>query len=254
MRATAVQATYRQQKDNLCGPYWAARVLTDAGFTLWDGEPIDEDLIAMRAGTTLPEARTEPSVPPGATSQTDYRYPLPVASAQESGTSARGLLRAITSASAGSLHVIPIRGRWTADRVARLVAGAPPLEARLIANVRTGALWGSHPSAEDVLAELAGAEREGPAADWDAGHFIELAMLIRGPRGSLVAVRDSYPSLGRDGTYFQPPRAVAAALLRGDGREGGVLAVVPRARATEMMAVVSDRGLEVGVWNNGSRS
>jgi hypothetical protein len=254
MRVTPLQAAVGQQKDYLCGPFWAARVLTDAGITAWDGEPINEDLIALRAGTTLPDVRGDGDVPPGATSKTDYRYPLPISAVEESGTSAKGLLRAITNGSAGMLHAIPIRGRWTAERVARLVADAPPLEARLIANVRTGALWGSRSSAEDVLAELAGAEREGPPSEWDTGHFIELAMLVRGPRGSLVIVRDSYPSLGRDGTYFQPPRVVAAALLRGDGREGGVLAVVPRARATEMLAVVSDRGLEVGVWNNGSRS
>jgi hypothetical protein len=53
-----------QQKDNLCGPFWAARVLVDAGFTDWSGEPIDEDLIATRAGSTLPPASGEPSVPP----------------------------------------------------------------------------------------------------------------------------------------------------------------------------------------------
>jgi hypothetical protein len=254
MRATTVQAASRQQKDNLCGPFWAARVLTEAGFTRWEGEPIDQDAVALRAGTRLPEGQAQPSVPPGANSQTDYRHELPTAPIDESGTSCAGLLDAIESASGGSLRVIPIRGRWTTDRVTRLVGDASTLEARLIANVRTGALWGSRPPAEDILAELAGEEHEGPPADWDVGHFIELAMLIRGPRGCLVVVRDSYPSLGREGIYFQPPRAVAAALLRGDGREGGVLAVVPRARATEMMAVVSDRGLEVGVWNNGSRS
>ena len=38
-----------QQKDNLCGPFWAARVLLEAGFIEWSGEPIDEDLIASRA-------------------------------------------------------------------------------------------------------------------------------------------------------------------------------------------------------------
>ena len=39
-----------QQKDHLCGPFCAARVLTESGYSTWDGEPIDEDLVALRAG------------------------------------------------------------------------------------------------------------------------------------------------------------------------------------------------------------
>ena len=35
-----------------------------------------------------------------------------------------------------------------------------------------------------------------PPADWDTGHFVELAQLLRGRRGALVLVRDSYPTLG----------------------------------------------------------
>lgn len=247
-----VKPAAAQQKDNLCGPFWAARVLNESGFTEWDGEPVDEDLVAMRAGTVLPDSDTDVSVPPGAVSRTAYRYELPVAPVKSSGTSPRGLMNAIESASGGALRCVPIRGKWTDARIERLVDEAPRLKARLIANLRTGRLWGGRPPLDVLLAELAGTPVSDPAADWDVGHFVELSMLIRGPERSLVVIRDSYPSLGWAGHHAQPSRVVAAALLRGDGREGGVLAVVPQDGADAMFALVTELGLDIGTWNNGT--
>lgn len=243
-----------QQKDNLCGPYWAARVLIESGFSEFAGEPIDEDLIASRAGTTIPDPAGGPYVPSGATSLTNYRNTLPIVAAGESGTSPAGLVEAIEFVSDGALRCVPIRGRWNADRVEGLVERAPELSARLIANVRTGCLWGSRPQADVLMSELAGREVQGPPPDWDVGHFVELALLLRGPKRALVAVHDSYPTLGWNGHHLQPPRVIAAALLRGDGRQGGVLAIVPRYKADSAAALVSELGLQVGTWNNGSRS
>ncbi|MFI5282822.1 MAG: DUF6885 family protein [Candidatus Dormibacterales bacterium] len=243
-----------QQKDNLCGPFNVARVLIESGVFEWDHEPIDEDLIAMRAGTVLPDSNTTISVPPGAVSRTGYRHQLSVAPVESSGTSAASLVMAVEVASRGALACVPIRGLWSAERVERLVAGAPEFEARLIANVRTGRLWGSRPPLDVLLDELAGRPVQDPAADWDVGHFVELEMLLRGPERSLVVVRDSYPSLGWEGRHLQPPRVVAAALLRGDGREGGVLGVVQSSRADVLIAHVRQLGLETGAWNNGTRS
>jgi hypothetical protein len=243
-----------QQKDNLCGPFWAARVLNERGYSSWDGKVIDEDLIAVRAGTVLPEPHAGSDVPPGAVSQTHYLYELPVGPVEQSGTSAERLAQAIETVSSGQLRCVSLRGAWNAERVGRLVDEACDLGARLIANIRTGRLWGSRTSTEILLAELAGLPAEGPPADWDVGHFVELEMLIRGPKGSLVVVHDSYPSLGWDGRYLQPPRALAAALLRGDGREGGVLAVVTETREESVTALAARIGLKTGVWDNGTRS
>ena len=243
-----------QQKDNLCGPFWAARVLNETGYSSWDGRPIDSDLIALRARTVLPEAHPGPDVPPGAVSLTDYEYELPTAPVEQSGTSAPRLAQAIEAASAGELRVVSLRGQWTPDRVERLVDEARELGVRLIANLRTGRLWGGRPSMEVLLGELEGQSVREPAADWDVGHFVELEMLIRGPKGSLVVVHDSYPSLGWSGRHLQPPRALAAALLRGDGREGGVLAIAPKAQEESVKALAAKIGLETGAWDNGTRS
>jgi hypothetical protein len=236
-------ATDTQQKDNLCGPFCVARILN-----------VDQDSVAVEAGTRLPHPSPKPSVPSGAQSFTDYRYDLPRVPDAESGTSAPGLLRAIDSLSHGALKGVPIRGRWTAALVEAIVDGAPAFGARLIANIRTGGLWGSRPSAEQLLAELGGEEVAGPPPDWDVGHYVELAMLVSGNRGSLVAVRDTYPSLGLGGFHLQPTRAIARALLRGDGREGGVIAVVSPRQVAAIEAFAREAGLEVGVWDNGSGS
>jgi hypothetical protein len=241
-----------QQKDNLCGPFWAARVLNEAGFSVWDGEVIDEDLIALRAGTMLPVAHEGADVPPGAATDASYRYALPTAPVERSGTSAAGLIKTIEAASGGELRCVPLRGAWETERLEQLLDDAREIGARLIANVRTGRLWGSKPSVDVLLAELEGKPVQDPAADWDVGHFVELEMLIRGPMRSLVVVHDSYPTLGWEGRHLQPPRMVVESLLRGDGREGGVLAVVPASRVDAVKAVAARIGLEIGVWNNGT--
>src|SRR5207245_4678968 len=153
MATEAVTASAAQQKDNLCGTCWAARVLADAGIETWDGEQLDDDLVALRAGTLLPEP-DDGSVPPGAESRTGYRFELPRAEPALSGTAAGRLAEAIERASGGVLRCVPMRGVWTEQRVSDLVDGARG--ARLIANVRTGAFWGSRPTLDALLAELRG--------------------------------------------------------------------------------------------------
>jgi hypothetical protein len=246
-------AVAEQQKDNLCGPFWAARFLRDAGVTEWDGRPVDEDLVALRAGTLLPDASPDECVPRGATSRADYGVELPVVAAARAGTAAGALAGAIEAVSGGALRCVPLRGEWIAERVEQLVDRGRGLGARLLANLRTGPLWGSRPPIESLLAELSGRSAPAPAADWDCGHFCELGLLVHGPAGSLVVVRDSYPSLGWNGTHLQPPRVVAEALERGDGRDGGVLAVVAADDAAAVETLGRALRLEIAVWDNGTR-
>jgi hypothetical protein len=243
-----------QQKDNLCGPFHAARILREAGIVSWDDEELDQDLIARESGTVLPEFEQGPQVPPGAVNFRDYRFELPRAAPAEAGTSAGGLAHAIEEAAAGALRCVPLRGSWSAASVERLVEAAPELGgARLLANIDTAPLWGSRPPLETLLAHLDGETVEtSPAPDWEVGHFVELARLLRGRGGSLVLVVDSYPSLGWLGRHLQPPAAVSAALERGDGREGGVLVVAPPESTGDVTALAAELGLEVALWDNGT--
>jgi hypothetical protein len=245
------ERTTRQQKDNLCGPFHAARILRDAGVTRSGGEPLDQDLVAMRAGTTLPVGDDEPAVPPGAESWAEYRHQLRSSSPAASGTSADSLAEAIEALSGGRLVCVALSGTWKGETVERVVQARRALGARLVANLRTGRLWGSRPPVEAVLAQLGGRElTDPPPADWDVGHFVELVELVRGSAGELVIVADSYPTLGWDGHHVQPPDALAAALMRGDGRGGGILAVVPASGAAAGRALAAELGLEVELWNN----
>ena len=68
--------------------------------------------------------------------------------------------------------------------------------------------------------------------------------------GALVLVQDSYPSLGWAGMHLQPPAAVAAALSRDDGRQGGVLAVGSAQDGSAVAALGSQLGLESRIWDN----
>jgi hypothetical protein len=244
----------RQQRDYLCGPFHAARLLRDAGIAKWDGEPVGQDLIAARAGTVLPTIDDEPAVPPRARSLRGYRYDLARGAPAGSGTAAEALAAAIEAAASGSLRCLGLRGAWSAERVERLTEAAPSRGARLLANLRTGPLWASRPSLATLLAALDGARpADPPPADWDVGHYVELSRLVRGPGAALVLVVDSYPELGWSGHHLQPPAALAAALERGDGREGGVLAAVPAPRAPDVEDLAGELGLEIGFWDNGTR-
>jgi hypothetical protein len=60
-----------------------------------------------------------------------------------------------------------------------------------------------------------------------------------------VLVHDSYPTLGQNGRHLQPTRLVVAALQRGDGREGGILAINPSADLRRIA--------NIGLWDNGTR-
>lgn len=243
-----------QQRDDLCGPFHGARILVDAGVREWNGTAIDQDLVALHAGTTLPSDPSAPHVPDGAASLTGYRYELPRVEGDGSGTSPDGLARAIKLLSGGQLECVPLRGRWRPDLVARLVEGAPGLGARLLANIRTGPLWASRPPIAALLAQLDGRQPTGVAPfEWDVGHFVELVALARGHGGALVVVRDSYPSLGWDAHYLQPPHAIAAALSRGDGREGGVLAVLRAGDAGGVRELAQRLSLEPELWDNGTQ-
>jgi hypothetical protein len=241
-----LHAAERQQMDNLCGCFWASLALRAAGVEA------DQEAVALEAGAILPGGDPRTHVAPGATPRNDYRVELPMAADPDTaGTAAPELAAAIRRISGGTLDAIEVRGPWSAETVVALLDLAAPA-AVLIANLRTGLLWGSRPEPGVVLDHLAGGDPEPPRADWDVGHFVELATLVRGPAGSLVVVRDTYQELGLAAHHVQPPDRVAAALRRDDGREGGVIAVCAGAAAGALRHRLRGAGLELGGWDNGT--
>jgi hypothetical protein len=241
-----LHAAERQQMDNLCGCFWASLALRAAGVEA------DQEAVALEAGAILPGGDAQTHVAPGATPRNDYRVELPAAAdPQTAGTAAPGLAAAIGRMSGGALAAIEVSGPWSGDTVTAVLEVAGPA-AVLIANLRTGALWGSRPEPAVVLDHLAGGDPEPPAADWDVGHFVELAALVRGPAAALVVVRDTYQELGLAGHHVQPPDRVAAALRRGDGRQGGVIAVCAGEADADLRDRLRRAGLILGGWDNGT--
>jgi hypothetical protein len=237
------------QKDQLCGAFWGALTLSAAGHAA------SQEEVALRAGTTLAEGDPTSWLPPGASPRTDYKLPIPVAPDEASaGTSATGVARSIEELSGGTLSIVPVAGPWTADTVVSLVeiAAATAPECALIANLRTGYLWGSRAPARLLLDHLLGRQVEAPPPDWDCGHFLTIAACLGGPGGALIVLRDTYPQLGWDGYHMQPAGAVAAALARGDGLEGGVLCACEALAAEALAGRLGDTGFELRHWDNGS--
>ncbi len=236
------------QKDQLCGPFWASLILTAANCEA------SQEEAALHAGTTLAEGDPASWLPPGASPRTDYAAGIPLSRDEAtSGTSSSALARSIEDLSKNELAVVPVAGPWTADSVADLVEiAAKASGCTLIANLRTGRLWGSRPPAKLLLDHLLGVSVEAPSQDWDCGHFLTIAASLSGPGGAFLVLRDTYAQLGWGGYHLQPPDAVAAALERGDESEGGMLCVCVASGSVDLTERLKRAGFESRHWNNGT--
>jgi Family of unknown function (DUF6885) len=249
----AIHARELPQRDDLCGAFCASLALRAAGLQ-GDG-PLDQDAVALAAGSVVSAAPDPSILPLGETGRRDYRLRLPlVEDPATSGTTAAGLIEAIERLSGERLVAIPYRGPWTVASLAGLfdLAAALQRPVALVANLATHHLWGSHPRADRLLGYLLDGDLDGPGPDWTVGHFVCVLARVRGPRGSLYALADTYPSLGAHGVHLQPQERLAAAIERRDMPAGGVLAIVCAEDAPGMHANAGALGLVEGSWNNGS--
>jgi len=249
-RLAQVHRAAGQQLDNLCAVHWGSILLAA------DGISVEAESLALDAGTVLPSGDPHDSVPPGERPRRDYRGRLPVAARPEDGgTAVEGLIDSVAKASGGARRLVPLRTTWTEERVGAVLQlcrenaawGAVPL-----ANVRTGRLWGSRLSLADAFAWVAGSDVPPSPPDWDVGHFVTIAGTLEGSDRSFLIVRDSYPRFGWDGHHLQPPEAMAAALARGDGREGGIALYVSEDDRPDVERAAKDAGFEIEGWDNGT--
>lgn len=253
----AAHARELPQRDDLCGAFCAALALRAGGIDDHEGEPVDQDAVALAAGSVVSAIGDASSLPRGEHGRRDYRLALPfLEDAARSGTTAEGVVAAVRELSAGALLSIPYSGPWTADTLEGLFDALVGLErpAALVANLATRHLWGAGPTLAQLLGFLFEGRAEGPPADWDVGHFVCVVGRIRGPRGSLYAVADTYPSLGCGGLHLQPQERLAAALDRRDMPAGGAIAVVVAVDAPAVRSAAAERGLVEGLWDNGTPS
>jgi hypothetical protein len=243
------------QRDDLCGAFCGALALNAAGLRGSSGETLDQDAVAVAAGSVVAVARDPGTLPAGETGRRDYRLAIPTVEDEEhSGTTAAGLIEAIASLSAGRVEPIPLAGPWTASSLAatfELAAGlGRPVS--LLANLATRHLWGGGASTAQLLGFLLDGGEDGPPPDWDVGHFACVFGRIEGPGGRLYGLADTYPSLGSRGVHMQPEARLAAAIARVDMPAGGVVAVVAAEDAQELRAGAAAIGLREAIWDNGT--
>jgi hypothetical protein len=238
-----------QQPDNLCGPYWIALLLRSHGITL------SSEQIAQVAGSVLPTGNPATWLPKGVNSRQDYCLTLPEAiDLKDAGTSAQGLMTAVSALSDNAYSVVPLQANWTADRletVLYLCENHPHWNAIPLCNLRTDALWGTSLGVGDAIAYLAGETITPPPTDWNVGHFFALAGTLQGVQ-SLILVCDTYPKFGWQGYHLQPPSAIAQALNRGDRYSGGILIFVSSSDREQVEQQFNQQGFAITCWDNGS--
>jgi len=242
------------QRDDLCGAFCGALALHAAGIEARGGEPLDQDAVALAAGSVVSRLPNVGILPHGERGRRDYRLSIPFVDDGESGTTAAGLMQAVQELSDARLAAIPCAGPWTPEILDGLFDVCATLErpVSLLANLATRHLWGSRASVPQLLDYLYGGERSGPLPDWDVGHFACVVGRGRGPSGSLYAVADTYPSLGDGGVHMQPRERLATALERRDMPAGGMLVVVAAEDAASVRAGARTLGLHEGIWDNGT--
>jgi hypothetical protein len=242
------------QKDELCGAFQTLLSLRLAGIEGTGDELLDQDAVGRAAGSFLaPQGHVE-ELPPGEKGRQDYRLPHPRVDAEVAGTSAGGLIRAVAELSGGRRVALALRGPWSVETVEHLLAVAmSEKDAAVVLNVGTGFFWGSRPSVAELLAYLeSGDAGAGPAPDWAVGHFVGCLGTLRGARGTLAIISDTYATLGLRGMHLQPIERLAAALGREGMTPGGALLMLPGTRRDAVSSTLARAGLELGAWDNGS--
>lgn len=243
------------QRDDLCGAFCGALALHAAGIERYEGEQLDQDAVALAAGSVISASPDPRHLPLGAHSRRDYRLTPPlIEDATASGTTPAGLVRALEQISGGALAAIPLAGPWSTGALADLfdLASAVPRPLTIVANVATRHLWGGGPTAAQLLDYLLIGIQEGPPADWDVGHFVCLIGRMRGPGGTLYGVADTYPSLGRGGVHAQPAERVVLALQRPRMPPGGLIVIASAEDAAALRDGAGALGLREGAWDNGT--
>ena len=102
------------QRDDLCGAFCGSLALGAAGIAATGGEPLDQDAVALAAGSVI--AAAHGSLPHGETGRRDYRLEIPVIDDPDvSGTTAAGVREAVEELSEGRLAAVPLAGPWSAE-------------------------------------------------------------------------------------------------------------------------------------------
>jgi hypothetical protein len=196
---------------------------------------------------------------------TFYRWELrSSADPAVAGTSPTGTARAIAIASGGAIATLPVPARDAERDVllteARWDGLLELLEARLadwrihpIANYETDRLLAPCDPAYTATMLTGPDPLALPREHWEVGHFVGIGAFWRAGDGRRwVLLLDTYKARGFQGYEPQPASLLRDGLVREDGRDGGLLLVVPREHLDALRNAIEALGLEVRMWGNGS--
>ena len=271
------------QRPATCGAYALSYLFPALDMVEHEGHSLEaEDYLAHLAAVAVEDYEVQPSlaisrrVADGELSEAQalqvfgkawYRYPVRSSSDPvESGTSPTGVARAITIGSSGRLSVVPVPARLadgeiqlTAARWGLLLDGlaerVDDWRWHAIFNYETDRLLRPNDASftPENLRAADSTERI-PRDDWGVGHFVGLAGLWRmggaGPWWLLLF--DTYKERGFDGYQPQPAELMRQGIVRSDGREGGVLLILPAEKAVDALNWLNSLGIDARMWSNGS--
>jgi len=268
------------QRPATCGAYAARYLLAPLGYVRHDGiDTSREDYLAFLAGTVVEAYEVEPAervraavAAAGWSDEEALRrhprefYAWTLRSSDDravAGTSPTGTARAVAVASRGALATLPVPARSAGGEV--LLTGerwerlwdlvADRLEAwrvHPIANYETDQLLAPTDPAYSVEGLRGAAVESLPRDRWEVGHFAGIGAFWRDGERRWVLLLDTYKARGFRGYEPQPAELLRRGLVREDGREGGLLLVIPREHLGEARAAVEVLGLEIRMWGNGS--
>jgi hypothetical protein len=270
------------QRPATCGAYAARYLLAPLGFRTVEGvDTTREDFLANLAGTVIEDDELEEVHAVRAQVEslglTDAEaierfprtwYGWPLRSSDDdvvTGTSPTGTARTIAVGSGGALATLPVPGRRSDGSVAMT---PERFDALLDLVERHLEDWGVHPIANievDQLldatsdaygeATLAGADPEAsiPRERWGVGHFVGIGGLWRAEDDRRwVLLLDTYKARGFEGYVPMPAESLRRAVVREDGRDGGLLLVLRRSALGDAREAIEGLGLDIRMWGNGS--
>ncbi len=279
---TEVFDALEDQRPATCGAYAARYLLAPLGFRTSEGiDTTREDYLAYLAGTVIEdeemaEVRAVREVVAAAGlsdgeaidryPSTWYGWPLRSSDVEPIlGTSPTGTARAVSVASRGALVTVPVPSR---DGIGAVLLTPQRFDALLDLIEAHLADWGVHPIANlevDQLLDatsdaysaeaLAGADPEAaiPRERWGVGHFVGVGAIWRAGDGRRwLLLLDTYKARGFDGYVPMPAESLRRAIVREDGRDGGLLLVMRHDALDAAREAIVGLGLEIRMWGNGS--
>ena len=284
-RVYEVYSGMPSQKAESCGPYSILPILISYGFIRHNDILIDEDYLAYLARTRIFKSEAEErrkilyQIKSGLITYDEalkkaykilYKYDLIETDSEgESGTSVEGVIHALETVSNNKLRGIPIPSRrgdkifFTKESFNSLIdwilKRISDYDFHLVLNYRTSHLI-DPTSREYTFFNLLlkwDTPEKFPKWGWNVGHFVGVNgfQIFRrdGKKMIYFIIRDTYKEYGFQGIHLQPLEYVRKALIRDDGREGGLLVIVRNKDYNDILNELEQvEGIEFGLWDNGS--